>query len=97
VLHEEAEVTVTAPPLHDAADGAAPDQVTPEAPRGDVPRELCELPAAEEAGEEHARSAGTYAAAAILAQHEELADLSHAMAGEVRAIRDQREAGQPSV
>ena len=88
---------MTAPPLHDAADGAAPDQVTPEAPRGDVPRELCDLPAAGEAGEEHARGAGTYAAAAILAQHEELADLSHAMAGEVRAIGDQREAGQPSV
>ena len=83
MLQEKVEVTVTATALHDAAHRAAFDQATPEAPRRDIPRELCELPPAGEAFEEHPRGMGTHAATAILAQNEELADLSHASAGVV--------------
>ena len=78
MLHEKAEVTVTATALHHAAHRIALDQATSEAARRAIPRELCELPPAGEAYEEHARGMGTHAATAILALHSREAILSAA-------------------
>ena len=83
--------------LDDGAGGPAAEQTSPEALRADVPGELGELPAAGEAREEHPGRAGAHAAPTVLAQHEELADLTHAGPGEVRALAEEREAGEAAV
>ena len=95
MLNEEAEIAVTAPALDDGASRAAADHATPETPGRDVPHQLGDFPAAGEAREEQPRGAGAHATTAILAEHEELADLAHAVTRELRAIADQRKAGEP--
>jgi len=79
----------------DIADGRAPDHGAPEAPRG-VPRDHRHLPPSGKAREQGERDTRAHAAAAILPQHEELADLGGVRAREVGVVAHQRESRGPA-
>ena len=83
---------MTASTLHKAVDRATLDEPTPEAARPDVPSDLGDFPSAGEAGEEQPGHVSAHAAITILAQHEEVVDLSHTLAGEMCVIADERKA-----
>lgn len=96
VLDHEGEVAVAPALLGEAANGHPTNDAAPEALRGDVPRELRELPPTREATEQREGGLRPDTPPPVLSEHEELADLSRRAAGVVRAVADEHETGQPA-